>query len=81
MAGALQTLRIVFRAIAPLPEREAMEKLKIREYVVTEVARNHPTPSMVYTCPKCKVGHKLQHVSGSMENVICQGCGEVYEKP
>ena len=58
-----------------------MEKLEIREYVVTEVARSHPTPSMVYICPKCRVGHKLQHFSGSTEKVICQGCKEVYEKP
>lgn len=58
-----------------------MEKLKIREYVIPEVARNHPTPGMVYICPKCGVGHKLQHFSDSPEKVICQECGEVYEEP
>lgn len=56
-----------------------MEKLKIKPNTTKKEARSHPSLGLVYSCPKCGVGHSLTHTSSN--NVKCNLCGLIYQKP
>ena len=57
-----------------------MKKLKLKPDITKEEARKHPSSlGRFYTCPKCKIGDGLTHISSDM--ISCNLCNGEYLKP